>query len=197
MEEEKSYKIENVSIRTFDPEQDTASAYRCYRDGFSHVNWPIFEHASINLTLDMLRSYHEMASDALVAEVSGEVNAFLLGSVITGLRDFHVSPLFSVVRVTLGVLSNSYQMNRLAYKHLLQTLYGYLPFSYLHPFSWTYAEVMLFTSTTDYRNQGIGRKLMDAFVSSVKERGIRLVYVGTDTAISIRGMVLLELGSSI
>ena len=91
---------------------------------------------------------------------------------------------FFISHMLPRLLINAYKMNILAYKHLIQMLYGFSPFLFLHPMTWPYAEIMMFTSLRACRNRGIGRKLMDAFLNEVKKGGIKNAYVGTDTSLS-------------
>jgi ribosomal protein S18 acetylase RimI-like enzyme len=175
----------NILVRPLDIEQDLDGAIRCFNEGFEHILWPSIEHAAPSLHRDYVKFFYKMSTDFYAAEVDGEVFALLFGAApvrISGLLNAFGFYLFYMVP---KALINGYKMNWLAYKHFFRLFYGYLPIFLLHS-RWPIYEVMLFTSRKQYRSRGLGRKLMDAFVETVRKRGNDGTAVSTDTALAYR-----------
>lgn len=174
----------NVTIRPFDPSKDFPGALECYNDGFGHILWPFIEHADRQFNLDCIVWLYKMSKTAFVAEIDGEVHGILLGTAPFKLTEVLSSVKFSLTVILPGILLNTYRFNSLAYKHLFQCLYGFSYHVILHPFSWKISEITLFTSRRKYRGTGMGRKLMDTYLNSVRGRHLKEANVCTDTALS-------------
>lgn len=178
--------IENVKIRPLDLDRDFDQVLDCFNQGFEHTLWPTLRHASSAAHRDIVRLLAMLSTDLYAAEVEGEVHAVLFGATPLRLRNMaRFALFFAVCLLPRGVL-NRYRMNRLAYRHFFQVLYGFSFFLFYHSALSSTCEVMLFTSTRKYRSRGLGRKLMDAFVQDVHARGFSRAFVCTDTALSYR-----------
>jgi GNAT superfamily N-acetyltransferase len=176
----------DTNIRPFDPQKDWDAARRCFDEGFEHIMWPSIEHARPSLHTDYLKFFYKMSTDFLVAEVDGEIHGFIFGAAPFRAMGLISAIFFYLVHMVPKAFINGYGMNWLAYKHFFRLFYGYAPLVIYHPFQWPMCEVTLFTSRKTHRGQGLGRRLMDAFVDRVRARGHAGTFVSTDTALSYR-----------
>jgi GNAT superfamily N-acetyltransferase len=174
----------DVKIRPFDLENDLNGALVCFNEGFRHIIWPFIDHASPEFNLDCIRWFYKMSRTSFVAEVNGEIHGVLLGAAPFNVKDIISMLSFSFFTILPKVLINAYRFNTLAYKHFSRILYGYSYFLFFHPTCTKVSEITLFTSRKTYRGQGLGRKLMDAYLKTVKTNGLIEATVCTDTAVS-------------
>lgn len=175
-----------TNIRAFDKEKDMDGAVLCFNEGFDHILWPSIKHAKPSLHEDFVKFFHKMSTDCYIAEVDGEICGIIFGAAPFKVKGIINSLLFYLLYVIPKGLVNGYGMNWLSYRHFFRLIYGYLPYFFLHPNRWPMCEVALFTSTKKYRSRGVGRALMDRFVSTVSARGYEGTSVSTDTALSYR-----------
>lgn len=176
--------INNLKIRPFDPDRDLPDALQCFNEGFHHILWPFIEHASPDFNIDLIKMAYKMSPDSYSAEIDGEVHGILLGAAPFKIKNIIRAMLFSTFRMLPKVLINAYKFDFLAYKHFIQFIYGYAPLVYLHPPKWPMSEITMFTSRNKFRHYGMGRKLMDTFMKTVRDQGMKGASVCTDTALS-------------
>jgi GNAT superfamily N-acetyltransferase len=174
------------NIRAFEIKKDMEGAIRCFNEGFEHILWPSIKYAKPSLHEDFIKFFYKMSTDCFVAEVDGEICGIIFGAAPFKIKSILNAILFYLLYVIPRGLVNSYGMNWLAYKHFFQLIYGYLPFFFLHPNRWPMCEVALFTSINKYRSRGLGRRLMDRFISTVRAGSYEGASVCTDTALSYR-----------
>ncbi len=161
-------------------------ALACFNQGFEHTLWPTIRHASAEAHRDLIRLLAALSTDLYAAEVEGQVHAILFGAAPIRARNLARCGRFIALQLLPRAASNRYRMSPLGRRHFLQVLYGFSPFMFAHPMGPRTCEIMLFASTRKHRSQGLGRKLMDAFVQTVRDRGFKGAFVGTDTALSYR-----------
>lgn len=166
-------------VRHFNPPRDLEAARRCFNSGFHHILWPIIDEAEPRLVDDLILAMHGAGDHTFVAEEDGEARGILVGCFVYRLN--WLRKLWAVERFFLRFAARRYDMSGLAYKCLLQVLWGYLPFLYLHQL--TPSETLLLTSQKGHRG-GIGRAMMDAWVAETKAASYRHSTVCTDSELS-------------
>jgi ribosomal protein S18 acetylase RimI-like enzyme len=166
-------------IRRFQPERDLEAAYNCFVSGFHHILWPVIDEAEPRLVKDIILAMHGAGDYTLVAEEEGEARGLLVGCFVY--RPNLLRKLWNVTEFGARFGARRYEMSTLAYKCLLQVLWGYLPFLYLHKF--TPSETLLLTSQKEYRG-GVGRAMMDGWIKQTREAGYRHSTVCTDSELS-------------
>ncbi len=176
--------IENLRIRPFNDKKDLPDALKCFNEGFHHILWPFIKHADPSFHLDAIRMFHKMSPDSFVAEIDNEVHGILFGATPFKAWDILKATVFGLFYMFPKILFNSYKFNFLAYKHLIQCIYGFAPWIILQPHQWPTSEINLFTSRRKYRGRGMGRELMDTFFNAVKKNKQPGSLVCTDTALS-------------
>ena len=176
----------NATIRKFDRKKDMPGAVQCFGEGFDHILWPIIRHASPGLQKDMVTFFYKMSTDCYVAEAEGQICGIIFGAAPFNGKKLIRAVLFYMLYVIPKGLINSYGMNWLAYRHFFRLIYGFVPFFFYHPYQWPMCEVTLFTSIKQHRGRGLGRRLMDRFVDTVRTRNHEGAFVCTDTALSYR-----------
>jgi len=125
-----------------------------------------------------------MSPNSFVAEIDGEVHGILLGAAPFKTWGIIKALSFGLFYMFPKILINSYKFDFLAYKHLIQCIYGFAPWIILQPHQWPASEINLFTSRKKYRGRGMGRELMDTFFKAVKKNNQTGALVCTDTALS-------------
>ncbi len=150
-------------------------------DGFHHILWPVIDHAEQKVVKDLILSMSRMGNKTYVAEAEGEARGILIGAL-----PFEVSTLVKEICLLSSLLirlsNGSYSMTPFARANIRRVFSGFMPFIYLHPVSPS-SETMLLTSQKDFRG-GIGRRLMDAWVSESLLRGYKRTTVCTDSKLS-------------
>ncbi len=175
---------ESVVIRDLVPEKDMDGVFNCYAEGFRHIIWPILDHAEKSLHQDILRFFLAGASDGFVAEHEGEVHGVLLGSIPERAGRVLYMLSYGAFRLLPPAAARSHGMDDFARRAFFRLLCGYAPHLLRHPVARGMAEVLLFTSRRALRGRGMGRMLMDAYMARARQRGARVVFVCTDTALS-------------
>ncbi len=166
-------------VRRFHPERDLEAVRHCFSSGFHHILWPIIDEAEPRLVDDLILAMSGAGDCTLVAEEGGEARGILVGCFMYRLN--FPRKFWSAASFTARFAARRYDMSTLAYKCLLQVLWGYLPFLYLHPL--TPSETLLLTSHREYRG-GIGRAMMDGWMDETKKAGYRHSTVCTDSELS-------------
>jgi GNAT superfamily N-acetyltransferase len=179
--ESKNYKRKTYLIREFRPSSDLNDAYECFVSSFHHVQWPIIDEANSQLIKDIILLDHHIGSKTFVAEVEGRVRGVLIGSFRSDL-DTTGRALVASTRMLCRWIAGRYHLSALAKKHLFQLFRSFLPYFYLHPHN-SDAETLLLMSHKEYRG-GIGRALMDAWVTEIRSYGCETATVGTDSTLS-------------
>ncbi|MBU1671920.1 MAG: GNAT family N-acetyltransferase [Actinobacteria bacterium] len=171
---------DGFDVRAFDPVRDIEGAYECFVSGFYHNSWPLIDHAEKRLLTDSILMAARMSQVSLVAEVDGEARGVLFGYFpregLTLLRS-----LVETARFTLRVLLRRYCMTPFGRAAFWRHHKGEISFVIRH--TDTRAEVLLLSSQKEYRG-GIGRALMDEWVTRVRERGYDSTTVSTDSTVS-------------
>lgn len=178
--------INNLKIRPFNPDRDFPDALKCFNEGFHHIMWPLIEHASPAFLMDSIKMFHKISPDSYSVEIDGEVHGILFGAAPFKILRVIRAMLFGTFIILPKLLFNVYKLNFFAYKHFFQCVIGFAPWLYLHPFKWPMSEITLFTSRNKFRHHGMGRKLMDAFIETAGNRGMKEASVCTDTALSYK-----------
>ena len=166
-------------VRRFQPARDLEAARHCFNSGFHHILWPIIDEAEPRLVDDIILAMSGAGDCTLVAEDDGEARGILVGCFMY--RPNFPRKLWSAGSFGARFAARRYDMSTLAYKCLLQVLWGYLPFLYLHQL--TPSETLLLTSQREYRG-GIGRAMMDGWVDETKKAGYRHSTVCADSELS-------------
>ena len=167
-------------IREFCPSSDLDDAYRCWASGFYHAHWPIVDEANPQLIKDFILLNHHIGSKTFVAEADGRVRGVLVGLLRPDLAAAGRA-LIAATRILCRMIAGRYQLSSLAIKHILQQLWSFLHYIYLHPHN--KAETLLLMSHKEYRG-GIGRALMDAWIAEVRLHGFQNATVCTDSTLS-------------
>ena len=170
---------ERYLVRRFQPDKDLEGAYRSFVSGFHHILWPIIDQAEKRLVEEIILAMHGAGDYTVVAEAEGEARGILVGCF--PYRGNATRKLRALEGFLARFAARRYDMSPLAYKCLMQVLYGYLPFLYLHPF--TPSETLLLTSQREFRG-GIGRAMMGVWVAETKTAGWRHSTVCTDSELS-------------
>lgn len=166
-------------VRRFQPAHDLEAARRCFISGFHHVFWPFIDESEPRLLDDIILAAHGTCDHSYVAEVDGEARGLLFGCFVYRLN--WPRKIWAVDSFLLRFLARRYEMSDLAFKCVLQVLWGYLPHIYLQKA--TPSETLLLTSQREYRG-GIGRAMMDAWIADTGRAGYRHSTVGTDSELS-------------
>ncbi len=183
---QKDRRMIDATIRTFDNKKDMPGAVQCFSEGFEHILWPIIRHARPSLQKDLVTFFYKMSTDCYVAEADHRICGIIFGAAPFRLKKLINALIFYLLCVLPKGLINVYGMNRLAYKHFFQLTVGFVPYFFYHPHRWPMCEVTLFTSIKKHRGRGLGRRLMDRFVDTVRSRNHEGTFVCTDTALSYR-----------
>lgn len=170
---------DRFQVRLFHPQRDLEGVYGCFCSGFRHILWPIIDEAEPRLVEEVILAMHGAGDRTFVAVEGGEARGILVGCYMY--RPNFPRKLWNLSSFMTRFAARRFDMSTLAYKCLLQVLWGYLPFLYLHPF--TPSETLLLTSQREYRG-GIGRAMMDAWTSDTRTRGYRRSTVCTDSELS-------------
>jgi len=170
---------DRYQLRRFHPQRDLEGAYNCFCSGFHHILWPIIDEAEPRLVEDVILAMHGAGDHTFVAVEGGEARGLLVGCFVY--RPNFPRKLWNASNFMARFAAKRYDMSTLAYQCLLQVVWGYLPFLYLHQL--TPSETLLLTSQKEYRG-GIGRAMMDAWIADTRDRYYRHSTECTDSELS-------------
>lgn len=172
-----------MQIREFKP-SDIEEVNDVYCDSFYSTQWPVIEHASPDLTKDIVLMFSSWGISSLVAEIDGKVAGILIGAESPTLR-WDLNCLKGILKFALKFLSGRYKCNWLGRKHFL-TILEYFIVSGFHIRPIPDAQVLLLCVHSKYRGKGIASDLMNAYFDFIKgfDANIKSIALCTCTAMT-------------
>ncbi len=176
--------VSEIEIRPFDLKADVEGAARVFGNAFHYSYWPMIDEADPDLAQDVVRGMVALCNRSLVATDEGEVVGVLLGYVGIEPRGCFAMTRLILARFLPRFVTNRYHLSARARRFLLDLARSWLPIVFSEPVSSPASEILMFCVSSERHGKGIGRKLMDAFVSRAETGGAPRVVLGTDTTMS-------------
>lgn len=171
-------------IRPFDPRKDIDAVIACYESGYGGTMGPLFRYSDREALVDLVMTDHRASTVSIVAEADGQARGVLFGDLPSGMLHEARGILTLGAMMFRRMVSRRAEMRPLARAVLWRAVSRELLYYYHLP-KGKAAEVGVLTSVEGWR-RGIGRALMDEFVSVVRARGFGRVDLGTDTELNWR-----------
>lgn len=173
-----------ISIRSFDLDSDVEGAARVFGSAFHYSYWPMIDEADPALVCDIVRGMAALCNRSVVATADGEVVGVLLGYVGIDARGCLGTSRFITTHFLPRFALNRYHLSRRARRFLWDLARSWLPIVFSEPASSPASEILMFCVSGEHHGKGIGRKLMDEFVTRAKQGGAPRISLGTDTTMS-------------
>lgn len=168
-------------VRQYDPKKDLEGATKCMIEGFDHILWPLYNHAE-GFAEAFIKLVTKFCNKTFIAEVDGEARGVLAGSYMD-FKQLQKFTLYAITELGLPFVTGRFKFQPFARVNAVRIVLGYVPFAYKHPFKPHASETVLLCSQKDYRG-GVGRAMMNGWISDSRNQGFEYSTVCTDSALS-------------